>query len=314
MPGKRLIYGCMGLGTNSDTGTVSKGEAVHAEKAILAAYANGITVFDLADIYAGGTAELAFGEVLKRNPGLRENIIIQSKTGICLGAGAGGSNTYNLSKDYIISRTEAILKRIGIEYLDVLLLHRPDPLMNPEHIAKAFADLKSRDLVRAFGVSNMSVSQIEYIEKSRFLPIQVNQLQFSLGHRLLLDFGPDVNTRRSSFFPGTEGLLEHAAMRNMEIQCWGAMDSGKFTGRDIPEMSEAEKHTAELVAKLAEKYQCPKEAIVLAWILRLPYPLSPVIGTTDPDRISKCKVALDIELSREDWYDLWITARGKGLP
>lgn len=285
-----------------------------AEVAIHTALEHGILAFDHADIYAFGKAESVFGNVLSKNPDLREQMTIQSKAGIKIGKGPGGSNIYDLSKKYLLKQVEDILKGLRIEYLDTFLLHRPDPLMDPGEIASAFDELYSKGLVREFGVSNMSIFQIQMLQRYCDRPLVTNQVQLSLGHAILLDLGVTVNTSNAPKSAGLDGLLEFAQLHSMSIQTWGSLDGGLYTGGGNASNDDAIRQTSALINELAEKYNSNPNAIALAWLMAIPGNIHPVIGTTNIKRIKQCAEALEIHMSRQDWYDLWITSRAQGLP
>ncbi len=309
-----LIYGCMGLGGGWNQNPISADDEKTATDAIHKALEIGITTFDHADIYTFGKAEEVFGRVLQHNPTLRGSITLQSKAGISLANKPNTANTYNLSKDYLLGQVHAILKRLQTEYLDVLLLHRPDVLMDGNEIAEAFRYLKERGLVKHFGVSNMSVAQMQYIQHYVDNPLVANQIQLSLGHTLALDASVSVNTRLVQNDSGTQGLLEYCRMHNITIQAWGALDKGLYTETPLHELSGNTLETARIVRSLAEKYNISPSSIVLAWLLGLPGAVQPIIGTTQPSRIQACKDASRVTLAREEWYGLWISARGTALP
>ncbi|MBS9525208.1 aldo/keto reductase [Litoribacter ruber] len=304
-----IIYGCMGLGGSWDDSPLEKENIEEARKAIHAALDCGINTFDHADIYNVGKAELAFGEILKENPGLREMIKIQSKAGISLGT-AGGFNTYHSSKEYFIRQIDKSLKNLQTDYLDTFLIHRPDPLMDVEEIAETFDYLKSEGLVKRFGVSNMSTSHIQLLQYYCDMPITANQIQFSLKHAALIEEGLTYNITKFSQ-NGVGDFLPFSKLHNIEIQAWGALDNGLYLNDNDLEETKAVKR---LLEKLAEKYDTNPAAILVAWILRLPYNIKPVIGSTKPQRIQRCAEAAKVNLSREDWYLLYVTARADSLP
>ncbi len=311
---KCLIYGCMGLGGGWNTDPVSLEDERTAHAAIDAALAIGIDTFDHADIYTFGKAEEVFGRVMKSDPGLREKIILQSKAGIHLGRGPKNANTYNFSREYLLQQVGIMLKRLQTEYLDVLLLHRPDSLMNAEEVAGTFHELRRRGLVKQFGVSNMSIHQIQLLQKYWTEPLAANQLQLSLGHSLVLDMGVSVNTRLVPYDSGMQGMLEYCQLHDMAIQAWSPLDRGLYTERGADSLSARELETSRLVGAFAERHGVTPSAIVLAWLFMIPGAVQPVIGTKNPDRIRACGQASAVRLSRDEWYQLWITARGQNLP
>jgi len=306
---RHIIYGCMGLGGAWDQQPISDMHISMARKAIHAALESGITVFDHADIYTLGKAEKVFGIILKENPGLRDLIKIQSKAGISLGA-ADGYNTYNSSKEYLIARIRQSLKNLNTEYLDLFLIHRPDPLMDPEEVAETFDFLKQEGLVRRFGVSNMSSAQIQMLQHFCDMPISANQIQFSLKHSAMIDEGISFNINDSKYNQ-VANLLSYSKLHNIELQAWGALDNGYYLSANG---NNAGDQVKSLLKKLSQKYNTNPAAILLAWILKLPYSIRPIIGSTNPERITLATHAVEINLSREDWYLIFITVRGKKLP
>jgi len=313
-PSSCLIYGCMGLGGGWNRNPITSDDEKIAYDAIYAALDTGIERFDLADIYAYGKAEEVFGKVIKNNPELRNKIILQSKSGIMLGKGPGNSNIYNFNKDYLIQQVRDILKRLQTDYLDIFLLHRPDILSHASEIAETFHYLRDVGYVKQFGVSNMSVNQIRLIQNYWKEGLFANQIRLSLGHSIALDIGVSINTFMIPFDSGLQGMLEFCQINNMAIQAWGSLDRGLYTGKPHASMDGKELETARLVSKLAGKYNVPENSILLAWLLMIPGTIQPIIGTTKPERIRTCKEALEVKMSHEEWYELWITARGKPLP
>lgn len=309
---RSLILGCMGMGGAWDQNPVSDADETRAANAVDAALESGISIFDHADIYTFGKAETVFGRLLASRPSLRQAIHIQSKTGIRLNAGENGSTHYDLSRNYIIEQTLAILKRLQTDYLDTLFLHRPDPLMDGTEIAAAFEWLHSRGVVRFFGVSNMHLKHIRYIAGQSHFPIVANQLQFSLGHRLLIESDISVNQKNTTATASTDGLLAYCHDQEIMIQAWSPLDKGKYLQPDSDDTTT--KNTNRKVHELADRYQVPPESVLLAWLFAMPVRVVPVIGTLTPSRIRACSRSLDVRLSRKDWYDLWITARGVPLP
>lgn len=309
-----LIYGCMGLGGGWNRNPITSDDEKIAYEAIYTALETGIERFDLADIYAYGKAEEVFGKVIKSNPGLRNKIIIQSKSGIMLGKGPDNSNIYNFKKDYLVQQVQGILKRLQTDYLDIFLLHRPDILMHASEIAETFHYLREEGYVKQFGVSNMSVNQILLIRNYWKEGLIANQIRLSLGHCLALDIGVSINTSMIPYDSGLQGMLEFCQINNMAIQAWGSLDHGLYTGKPNTSLNGKELETERLVSKLAGKYKVPANSIALAWLLMIPGTIQPIIGTTKPERIRACKEALEVKISHEEWYELWITARGKPLP
>lgn len=275
-----------------------------AEQLINTCIDMGINTFDHADIYGGGQCETVFGEILKQQPSLRSRMFIQSKCGIRKGM-------YDFSKEHILESTEGILKRLQTDYLDLLILHRPDLLMEPEEVAKAFDILKRTGKVRFFGVSNMNMMQIELLQKYIIDKLTVNQLQLSLAHTLILDEGVNVNMPDAPGQMHAGSILDYCRLKGIRIQSWSPLQHGFFEGTFLG----SEKYP-ELNAKLdalAEKYDATAGAIAIAWILRIPGVAQAVVGTTKPDRIAELSKAMEITLTRKEWYELYLSA-GNRLP
>lgn len=308
-----IIYGCMGLGGLWDESPITKQDRKKAFKAIEIALENGIDTFDHADIYTLGKAERVFGEFLISHPAIRSQMKIQTKAGIQLGAAALGSNRYNLSKDYLISAIESSLKNLQTEYLDMFLLHRPDPLTSILEITDALLLIKEKGYALNVGVSNMSVRQIESIQATANLRISANQIQFSLGHSLMLEDEVWLN-RRETQDNTLAGMLAFAQTNHMTIQAWSPLDRGEYLKKPSEKKDHKTKNTQKLIKELSQKYEVEPIAIPLAWVLQLPANIQPIIGTTNPKRIKAATKAGDLLLTREDWYDLWVTSKGVQLP
>jgi predicted oxidoreductase len=310
----RLIYGCMALGGDAAGGRVTSQDLRKAEAAIDAALSIGITMFDHADVYRRGRAEEVFGRILQSRPGLRERMTLQSKCGVRLDEG-GVSVQYDLSKAWILYAVDNSLKRLGIEYLDVLLLHRPDPLMRHAEVAEAFAALTHAGKVRSFGVSNMSAVQMRELQRHLPQPLVACQLEMSLGRRdwierdlAISDDGPQVS------FP--EGTLQYCHEQEIELQAWAPLARGMYSGLLPKAATDAQRRTSDLVSKMATSRGTSKEAIVLAWLLKHPADIHPVIGSTHPDRIRACADAVRQaeRMTRSEWYALLSSARGADPP
>ncbi|MFJ9575169.1 aldo/keto reductase family oxidoreductase [Streptomyces sp. NPDC101191] len=308
----RVLLGCMGLGGGWDPSPYTPADVDAAEAAIQAALESGITAFDHADIYRHGKAEAVFGEVLARTPGLRERITLQSKCGIRLGD-EDRPGIYDLRGATLVRKVEESLTRLRTDALDVLLLHRPDPLADPAEIAEALESLHRQGLVRRFGVSNMNAAQIARLQAHLELPLAANQLEMSLLRRDWLEDGVLVNTPASAGVGFPAGTVEHCLHHGVALQAWAPLAQGRYTGR---QQTPEEHATAELVTELAKAKGTTPETVVLWWLQRHPARISPVIGTTNPDRIRACRGAAvdDPDLGHEEWYRLWITARGAALP
>lgn len=300
----------MGLGGTWNNSPLSKADVLNAERAVFTAFESGITRFDHADIYCLGKSEEVFGKILKMHPDFRTEIQVQSKAGIEYHKGINASNTYNFSKTYILQSTDEILKRLQIEYLDMFLFHRPDPLIYPEELADTIDFLINSGKVKSIGVSNMSPSMLHFINQCSRYSIMANQIQFSLNHSGLLNEIVEFNAESIQ----ESGLFAQSHLEQFEIQAWSPLNKGIYSeaqhNNDLPEYYN---EPVKLMSELAEKYKTNISAIQLAWILKLPFNITPIIGTTKPDRIKDCTESLTINLDRDDWYNLWILARNQKL-
>lgn len=274
------------------------------EELIDTALGEGINFFDHADIYGGGKSEEVFGKVLKKKKDLREKIIIQTKCGIRNGY-------YDFSKEHILKSVEGSLKRLGTGYIDILLLHRPDTLMEPEEVAEAFSILHSSGKVRNFGVSNFNPMQIELLSKYLNQRIIVNQLQFSIAHTGMIDFGFNVNMKVDQAINRDGSVLEYCRLKGITIQAWSPFQYGFFEGTFLE--NEKFKELNEKIDEIAIQKGVPSIAIPIAWILRHPAKIQPIVGTTNPARLKDICKASEIEVTREEWYALYGSA-GNKLP
>lgn len=289
-----VILGCMRIT-----------EAADPVKVIDTAMANGINFFDHADIYGGGKCEEIFAKAFKETGYHRDEIFLQSKCGIVPGV------MFDFSKEHIISSVEGILKRLNVEYLDSLLLHRPDTLMEPEEVAAAFDQLESDGKVRYFGVSNQYSRQIQLLQKYIRQPLIINQLQFGVMHTGMVDFGLHVNMTDEASFDHDDGILEFSRLNDMTIQAWSPYQYGFFEGVFIGNEKFPELNLK--LCEMAEKYGTTPTGIASAWILRHPANMQVIAGTMTPSRIEEIAKASDIQLSREDWYSIYLAA-GNILP
>ena len=310
----RLAFGCMSLGGDASSGPMSRQDVMEAEAAVDAAISIGITLFDHADVYRRGRAETVFGHILRSRPGLRDQLTIQSKCGVRLDEG-GVAVQYDLSKAWILQAVDESLVRLGTEYLDVLLLHRPDPLMRAPDVAEALASLSRAGKVRHFGVSNMSASQMRELQGCLAEPLVACQLEMSLGKRDWIERDLMVNDDAPSVgFP--EGTLEYCREHDVQVQAWAPLARGIYSGATPPAPTDAQRRTSELVATMAAARATSREAIVLGWLLRHPAEIRPVIGTVTPSRILACADAVrqaDL-MTRSEWYALLASARGANPP
>lgn len=298
LPGvSRVVMGCMRIGAMDEKSM---------DELIDAALASGINAFDHADIYGGGESERRFGNILREHPSLRDRMFIQSKCGIKEGE-------YDFSREHILSSVDGILKRLSIDSLDLLILHRPDVLGEPEEVAEAFDELKSSGKVRAFGASNMSACQLEMYNRvlgeNRFL---ADQLQLSCAHTLLVDEGFNVNMTVPAGTVRTGGTLEYCRMNGITIQSWSTLQYGFFEGTFLNNREKYPELNRKL-DELAAKYGVTAGAIATAFVLRIPGVGQAVIGSTKPARIRELAEAGSITLTHSEWYELYRSA-GNRLP
>lgn len=264
---------------------------------------NGANFFDHADIYGGGQSEVVFGKAISSS--MRESVIIQTKCGIVPG------KMFDFSYEHIVESVNGSLKRLGTDYIDVLLLHRPDALMEPEEVAKAFDELKATGKVRHFGVSNQNPNQIQLLQNSLDIPICANQLQFGIMHAPMIQSGINVNMYNESAVNRDGGVLDFCHLNKITIQPWSPMQYGFFKGcfvdnEQFPELNKT-------MDNIAEKYGVSKTTLAFAWILRHPARMQPVTGTTNLTRLADCLKATDVNLTREEWYEIYKSA-GNILP
>lgn len=264
----------------------------------------GVNFFDHADIYGGGRSEEIFAEVLKQNGTKREDIILQSKVGIRKGS-------FDFSKDHILTAVDGILQRLKTDYLDALLLHRPDALVEPEEVAEAFTILENSGKVRHFGVSNHNPLQIELLKKYVEQDLIANQLQFSIMHTGMIDAGLNVNMQHDPAVVKDGSILDYSRLNDMTIQAWSPFMFGFFEGvfidhEKFPELNQK-------LQEIANRYEVDKSAIAIAWILRHPAQIQAIVGTMNPERLKNIARASHIVLTREEWYGIYLAA-GNKLP
>lgn len=285
-------------------------------KALLAAHEAGINFIDSADIYGRdpklgrGSSEIHFGQALKQSGLKRSDFFIQSKGGLYADE-TGQITRYDSSKKHLIKSVDGILKRMGIDYLDSFLIHRPDPLMEPDQIAAAFDELQQAGKVRHFGVSNFNPQQIELLQQVCSQHLLIDQLQFSIMHTGMIDFGLHTNMTDPASISHDGGLLEYLRCKHMTIQTWSPFQYGTFAGTFI---DNEEFHELNVVLKqLADKYHVSKNAIAVAWILRHPAKMQVLLGTMNPQHILDSAKGSDVTLTAQEWYDVYLAA-GNTLP
>lgn len=290
-----IALGCM---------RISKMSVEDIEKLVLKAIDLGINFFDHADIYGGGKSEELFGSVLEKNPNIREKIIIQTKCGICRGY-------YDSSKEHILESVERSLTRLKTDYIDILLLHRPDALTDYEEVAEAFNYLYESKKVRYFGVSNMNSFQIELLQKFVKPKIIFNQLQYSVVHSLMIDEGVNVNMTNNGAINRGGSVLDYCRLNDITVQAWSVLQASWEDGSFLNNPKYARLN--ETLNELSEKYQTTPSAVALNWILRHPAHIQAIAGTTSTIHLEEICQANSFELTRPEWYKLYLSV-GKMLP
>lgn len=293
-----IVQGCMRMPS------LSKEDAA---KVIRTAYDCGINFYDHATCYGMGDAEVRFAEAFPLTGLKREDIYIQSKCGIC-----PERSEFDWTKENIISSVDGILDRLKVDFLDTLLLHRPDVLFDPEEVAEAFDELEKNGKVKYFGVSNLVPMQIELLKKYVKQDLVINQVQLSLEQSQLIDQALYMNNKTTDMSTNRDGnALDYCRLKDITIQAWSPLQFGMFGGTfiDNPDFPELNK----VLGELAEREGVSKAAIAIAWILRHPAKMQAIIGTMNPEHIKDVCAATDVKLSHNDWYKLYLSA-GKFLP
>ena len=283
-----------------------------AVKALETAHDTGINFIDSSDIYGHGKSEEIFGEALEKSSLSRDDFYIQSKTGIFEDESQNFKTTrYDFSKEHIIKSVDGILSRMKIDYLDSLLLHRPDALMDPAEIAAAFDELQKDGKVRHFGVSNFNPMQVELLQAGLSQKLLINQLQLSVMHTGPIDFNIHTNMTDARSIDHDRGVLDYSRLHNMTVQAWSPFQYGQIEGNFIgnpmfPEVND-------VLQKLADKKGVSKNAIAAAWILRHPAIGQVIIGTMTPEHIVDSAKGANVSLTAQEWYDIYLAA-GNDLP
>jgi predicted oxidoreductase len=299
----RIAYGCWRLAGSEGAETTSDRTA-HGHKAVVAAYESGYTLFDHADIYANGEAERIFGQVLKQVSGMRERILIASKCGIRRSGDPKPESPYryDFSAGHIIWSCEQSLKRLGVEMIDIYQLHRPDYLCDPDEVANVFGRLQQSGKARFFGVSNFRPSQVTALQKACPMKLLVNQVEISLA-------------RVDCFQDGT---LDQCLAEKITPMAWSPLAGGRLGTSDpidLRDPGHARRiHIREVLDLIARDRQTSRGAIALAWLLKHPSHIVPIVGSTDPARIKELSQAAEIDLTRDEWYRLLEAALGQRLP
>jgi len=298
-----IAYGCWRLAGSEGAELTPEREA-RGRQAAIAAYQAGYTLFDHADIYANGEAERIFGQVLKEVSGMRQRILISSKCGICRQGDPKPDSPYryDFSAGHIIWSCEQSLKRLGVETIDLYQLHRPDYLCDPEEVANVFARLQSSGKVRHFGVSNFCSSQVTALQKACPMPLLVNQVEISLS-------------RLECFKDGT---LDQCLAERITPMAWSPLAGGRLGTNDPIDLRDPDHarrlHIREALDLIARDRQTTRAVVALAWLLKHPSRIVPIVGSTDPARITELAQAADLDLSRDEWYRLLEAALGQRLP
>lgn len=295
-----VVLGCMRLSGMSDN---DMNHMIHT------ALEMGVNYFDHADIYGGGASEEVFGRAFAMDGSLkREDMILQSKCGIDIWS---ETSNYNSSKDYIVNAVDGILKRLKTEYLDVLLIHRPDALVEPEQVAEAFDLLESSGKVRHFGVSNHRPMQIELLKKCVKQELVANQLQFSIPVSNMVAAGLEANMTSDGAADRDGSVLDYSRLHDMTIQAWSPFQMPEWKGPFLG--SEAYSELNRVIDELAEKYGVSPTAIATAWITRHPANMQVIAGTTSEKRLAEIVAGAGITLTHQEWYRLYLAA-GHILP
>ena len=300
----RLAYGCWRIAGTWDPAEVTPQSQAAGRKAVLAAYEAGYTLFDHADIYCAGEAEKVFGQVLKEVAGMRGRVVIASKCGIRMAGEpkTGSPYRYDFSGDYIVRSCEASLKRLGVGTIDLYHLHRPDYLMDPEEVAGAFSRLKKSGKVREFGVSNFRPSQVAALQSACSMKLVVNQVEISLANLVRFE----------------DGTIDQCLSAHVTPMAWSPLAGGKL-GDGAKKILDSQKtyrtrSVTTVLDKVARAHGASRTAIALAWLLRHPAGIIPIVGSTSPENIRAAARAAEIELPRDEWYRLLEAARGGRLP
>lgn len=295
LQGSEIALGCMRIANHTVNEVV---------KLIETAYEGGIDFFDHADIYGKGESEVLFGKALKQTSIKREDLVIQTKCGIRPGF-------FDFSKEHILQSVDQSLKRLEIDYVDTLLLHRPDTLMEPQEVAEAFHLLHKAGKVRYFGVSNQNPMQIALLNKYLDKKIIINQLQFSVTNTTMIDAGLNVNMENAAAINRDGSILDYCRLHDITIQAWSPFQYGFFEGvfLDNPKFKELN----EVIDRIASEKEVTNSALAVAWILRHPAHIQTIVGTTNLERLKGICKASNVQLTRQEWYEIY-RAAGNVLP
>jgi len=308
----QLILGTMHLGGGWNSNLVSGQDIDQAFDLVSKAVECGINMIDLADIYTFGKSEQTLGELFKRERSLRHHLILQSKVGIKLPP-AFKVKQYDLSGDWITESVNASIKRLHDNNLDILFLHRPDPLMQLDETAKALTKLHEQGKFDYLAVSNMHAGQMAWLQSALNIPIIANQLEMSLLAADFVEDGITTNMPQNAQNGFPRGTLEYCYQTGVQLQAWGAMAQGLYAGTEAHADSKVNA-TRAVVAQLAKEYSVDANAIVLSWLMQHPSNIQPVLGTSNAERLAKASKAIHVKLKREQWYSLFEASRGHEIP
>ncbi|MDR1432385.1 MAG: aldo/keto reductase [Propionibacteriaceae bacterium] len=292
----QIVAGMMRINTKT---------AAQIQELVDSALEVGINFFDHANVYGGyeHECEELFAKALKWTPAQREQMILQTKFGIVSKDGP----YFDFSYAELIRAAEGSLKALRTDYIDIILLHRPDALVEPEEVARAFDELHAAGKVRHFGVSNQTPGQLELLRRTVRQPLIANQVQLSITHAPLIAQGVAMNMAGLDQSVSRDlGLIEYARLNDIVLQAWSPFQAGFFTGPFIGNPEYAELNA--VIDRLAAKYGVPAEAIATAWILRHPAKWQVVLGTTSPTRLQAAAAGADVELTKPEWYELYRAA------
>lgn len=302
LQGSRLAYGCWRIAGNppaSDSETLARGK-----RAVIAAFEAGYTFFDNANIYGRGEAEKILGTAMKEVSGMREGIVVLTKCGVQYGGDPrpDSPQRWNFSAEHILQSCDQSLKRLGLDTIDIFMLHRPDFLADPQEIAGAFTQLKQAGKVRWFGISNFRPTLVTALQAACPMPLIVHQVEISLAK---LDAFED-------------GTLDQCLIEKITPMAWSPLAAG-LIGEGAKRLLPAQKvyrpeKFLPVLETIAKTHGTSRVVIALAWLLKHPGKIIPIVGSTNPDRIREAVKATEIELTREEWYQLLIAARGEPLP
>src|SRR6266446_5121793 len=299
----RLAYGCWRVAGTWDPAAMTAQSRTVGIRAIIAAYEAGYTLFDNADIYCRGEAERVLGETLKQVSGMRERVLISTKGGIRVAGEPNGDAParYDFSAPHLIKACEQSLRRLGIETIDLYMLHRPDYLADPEEVARAFSELKAAGKVRCFGLSNFRPTLVTALQVMCPMPIIAHQIEISLA-------------KLDAF---TDGTLDQCLIERITPMAWSPL-AGGLIGDGANGLLPSQKvyrpeRFLDSLDATAKARGASRSVVALAWLLKHPSNILPVVGSTQPDRIREAAKADELDLTREEWYRLLIAARGEPL-